>query len=339
MSISTRPSVRRAFSLMEMLVVLLILTVVISIVVPALRHFRDSARKSATQQMMASLATAVGQFRLSNNRLPGYFSPKQMGDPNNAMSGGSFGSISSMESVMLDLAGGVTTDTPAGMGDPCMQGSYSVVEVGPSNDHKVRVDLGRIGAAETGGTGNIKSAYFKPDPKYFARQCTPNQREGIGANDPRGAMPVLVDAWGSPILAWVQDDVPSSLPFSSRDSGTARARFYSASNRCFTSAARLGRIGADQTDADLGSVLGSTHFTPDAQAQSLQGLLGNPAFPGEARGPMVFHSAGRDGIYLGRGERGGKVLTGTGGNSPLATPVGVDYFQEGFFNDFILRAE
>lgn len=317
-------SIRRGFTLIEMLVVLLILTIVISIVIPALQAARNTARKSATNSLMASLATAVGQFKQSQSRLPGYFSPRDMGAGTNT-------TFSGMENLMIDLAGGVTTDAAAGsVTNACDTTVNPVIAVGPGNT-RVNIDVGRIGATEGGTKGAATAGYFRPDPKYFIRQCEPNQRAGSGPTDARSAMPVLVDAWGQPILAWVQDELPSgtSFPLIARDSGT-RARFYWTSNACFTTATGLGKIKQDQTDPTTGSLLGISG-NPSA---SLAGLVGNPAFAGEARSPMVFHSAGVNGVYLGRSERGGKTSGGT-----LTAPVGRDYFQEGDFDDLVVKGE
>jgi prepilin-type N-terminal cleavage/methylation domain-containing protein len=329
----TRPSprtaatLRRAFTLIEMLVVLLILTVVISIVVPALKHFRDAARKSATVQLMSSLSTAVSQFKMSQNRLPGYFSPRDMGSAMNNSN-----AFSGMENLMLDLAGGVTTDPTVSGSDPCDPAQFSVIAVGPT-DTKVNVDIPRIGAAEGAPKGQVSRGYFKPDPKYFVRQCKIDQRDGVtGSNDARLAMPVIVDAWGQPILAWVQDDVPPGAPLVNADSST-RARFYLSSNACFAKAKTLGKLAQNQTDPTTGSLL----FGANSD-NSVAGIVGNPAFANQARGPIVFHSAGSNGIYIGRSERGGKQFNGPGGGT-LPASVGRDYFQEGDFDDFVQKAE
>lgn len=329
--INTRPirpthlpwSIRRGFSLVEMLVVLLILTIVISIVIPTLQAARNSARKSATGSLMASLATAVGQFKQSQSRLPGYYSPRDMGAVSNLGNG-----FSAMENIMIDLAGGVTTDAASGsVANACDTTDNPVIAVGPGTA-KVNIDVGRIGATEGGAKGEAVAGYFRPDPKFFARQCEANQRNPGGPTDARSAMPVLVDAWGQPILAWVQDELPSgtSFPLVANNSGT-RARFYWTSNACFTTATSLGKLKSDQTDATTGSLLG-------APGTSLAGLVGNPAFANEARGQMIFHSAGTNGVYLGRSERGGKASGGT-----LAAPVGRDYFQEGDFDDLVVKGE
>jgi len=322
-------ALRRGFSLIEMLVVLLILTVVISIVVPALRHFRNVARKSATTELMVSLGTAVSQFKLSQGRLPGYFTPVQMGEADNP--------LAALDNMLFDLAGGISTETTSTITDPCNSALNYVVEVGPTSaPKKVKIDTGRIGSAEGGARGNVNRGYFRPDPKYFKRQCAVGQRAPTGLPNEYNVLPSLVDAWGTPVLAWVSDDVPPGFELTSATSAT-RARFYLASNSCFTNASKLGTLQQDQTDVSQGSLL-STLGGADRPAISVEGVVGNPAFSGEARGPVVFHSAGANGIYIGRNERGGKAFTGSG-TSPLRQSLGRDYFQEGDFDDFVTKAE
>ncbi|MEL7485492.1 MAG: prepilin-type N-terminal cleavage/methylation domain-containing protein, partial [Planctomycetota bacterium] len=91
-------SCRRAFSLIELLVVITIIAIVIAITVPAIGAARDLARGTATQSQIQALATAVGSFQTDNERVPGYFNAAQMSDNDDG--------FTSMQNVILDLAGG-----------------------------------------------------------------------------------------------------------------------------------------------------------------------------------------------------------------------------------------
>jgi hypothetical protein len=125
-------------------------------------------------------------------------------------------------------------------------------------------------------------------------------------------LPDVVDAWGNPLLGWMQDDVPGTPPFAARDSST-RGWFYWNSNSGFLKSTMLGKSQLNQrTD----SLLGSDQNAPDLIV-TLRGVLGHPGFPDTtpppnalplaARGKLVLQSAGPNGIYLGVGERGGKI--------------------------------
>lgn len=291
---------RGGFSLVEMLTVLVILAIVIAIVVPALGAARTAARRTATQAMLASLNTAILQFQIDQRRAPGYFSAKDMGGTANRDIG-----FTALDNMMLDLLGGgiVKTTGP------------DIITVGPSSTSTVNVDLTRFGA----GTQTTKG-YFKPDGKMFL--TSPLGRSSTDTtNMPR--LPALVDSFGQPVLAWVQDDSPAVQSFAAVDSGT-RARFYWNSNAGFLKSTALGKLAQSQPDTNntppvSGSLLAST--TDANLSLSLAGFLGNPASfdssdpskPTAARGSVVLHSAGANGVYLGREERGGKVAAGTGG--------------------------
>jgi prepilin-type N-terminal cleavage/methylation domain-containing protein len=309
----------RGFSLLEMLVVMAILVIVMSIVIPALTGARNSARKGATQSVMADVASAVAKFRLDESRAPGYFSPRELGSASNP-------GFTTMDNLILDLAGG---DTPSPANPP------QIITVSLGGATQVNVEVARIGSERT-VKGVTTKGYLALDPKFFVPQNPPNR----GA---LSALPAMVDAWGTPILAWQQDELPptSAAPFASEDSGT-RARFYRVSNKPFLESNKLGRMSTDQTDATTGSLLSNSGAFA---SRTMEALLGNPSFPVDAnanpavpaaaRGPVVLHCAGSDGIYLGRTERGGKQAPATG----VQYRANLDPIDGGAFNDFLVTAQ
>lgn len=311
-------AVRRAFSLLELLVVIAILVIVMSIVIPSLGGVRNAARKSASHQMMASLSTSIGQYNLDLRRLPGYFSAREMGNNTNT-------DFSTMENMLLDLAGGITTENGAGL-----------LTVGPGGQNgTVRVDPLRIGSPTQSASGSISKTYFTPDPKYFTKQNGNGQRANPGqARD----MPVLVDAWGSPILAWRQDVEPSEdRAFAQALSRPNPACFYAQSNEAFLKATSLGKLAVSQVEQSL---LGNDNTS----VTTMGALLGNPSFaypntnpakPSAARAPIVLHSAGINGAYLGKSEQGGKQFQNTG----LPYQPNLDPITGGGFDDFIVTAQ
>ncbi|MFN7022187.1 MAG: type II secretion system protein [Phycisphaerales bacterium] len=316
-------SARRGFSLLELLVVMAILVIVMSIVIPSLGNFRNSARRSASLQLMASLSTAVGQFNLDQRRLPGYFSPREMGNTTNT-------DFSAMENMLIDLSGGQTTDTGTG-----------ILTVGPGGPNgTIRIDPARVGAPTNTATGSVSKAYFVPDPKFFVRQNGAGQR--AQANGPARDNPVIVDAWGSPILAWRQDAEPSDDPafrFARQDSRQGVACFYAQSNAAFLNATSLGRLAINQNESSL-----LAHFDDTRRLNALTALLGNPSFaydninpprPSAARAPIVFHSAGINGAYLGTSERGAKAA----GPQGLRFAPNIDPITGGGFDDVIVTAQ
>lgn len=307
----------RGFSLVEMMVVLLILSVVLGIIIPALGYARNTARKNATSALMTQLATASASFQLDERRLPGYFTARDMGNNANTTTEG----FSAMSNILLDLAGGVVASSGA---------TPDTVQVGPHAGARVYVAPEYIGGS-TQSAGSVSKAYFRPDPKTFT---VVSGKFGTANNT---SLPELVDLFGTPILAWAQDDVPNTNnAFSSADSGT-RARFYWAQNAASLKATTLGRIGGNQT---TDSHLSATNPPSANNIVSMRALLGAPNFadpndatlPSAARAPIVFHSAGYNGVYLGKFERGGKIAGPAG---PVAYSATKDKMED--FDDLIVK--
>lgn len=309
--------VRPGFSLVELLVVLAIIVLVISIIVPALGRVRSAAKKQDTRTRNDELMKAMQLFELDNKRLPGYFTQSEMGMADNVARG-----FSQSQNVMLDLAGGVTTQA-LGTG---------VVSAGPMNDatKRVNVAVNVIGSSGDSGTavGLNKAAYYTPGDKYYKLQDGVYGGERVGVAE-HAQIPEVVDAWGAPVLVWLQNSVASG-PINANNAfaqdqwaiNNVPSRFYWNSNSAMLSGApQIGdkRIRQDNTVPN-GSIL---HASAPGRSISLVGLLGNPGspkanvaadpfptiLPSAARGSFVVHSAGLDGVYLGKLDRGGKRLS------------------------------
>ena len=308
---------QRGFSLIELLVVIFIIIVIVAITIPALGIARKAARKHETQALLNKLGTAVVQFEGDNKRTPGYFSAREMGNPENANTRG----FSGMQNLLLDLSGGVV--------DPATPVTGTVVDVGPlPGPNTVKINHALIGVA----TATSKT-YFAPSRKAFVTQDgTQGSRFGVIEHQ----FPELVDAFGTPILAWVQD--PTAVqPIASVDdfvqvhaglpAAPTPARFYLGSNSAFLTAGPLvGKRGVDQGDR---SMLGTVEWADTHAPQSLTGLVGNPnsplniadtnvqmdaILPSAPRGSVVFHSAGEDGAFLPR-DSGGSPIVKDGGTA------------------------
>jgi prepilin-type N-terminal cleavage/methylation domain-containing protein len=330
-----RVSVRRAFSLVEMLTVIGILVIVMSIIIPAMNSARKTAKMTDTRSTLASLQNAVTSFNTENRRDPGYFSPKQMGSAANAANTGGW---TAMDNIMLDLQGGVVAPN-----------STVGVNMGPGTAGQVRVDLAGFGATHQGQSGAIIKNYFVADAKKMVQQKEAGQRFGTGAGGTAGGgdkdniLPSLVDAFGQPILAWQQDNpnAPMFVDMASppANSQSLGAQFYWNQNAGFLNSAviHLGRSGENQAYVPGGSLLASDNSQQRIK-DTMTALLGNPSaanttvtpvVPTAPRGPIVFHSAGPDGVFVGKGDKGG----GTG--STPYTP-NQDAFNGTRFDDQIM---
>ncbi len=345
----------RAFTLAELMIVLIILGVVLGVVLPSLSATTRSAQRAATTTLMSGLGAAAVSFSTDNQgRNPGYFTAQQMGSTENVDRG-----FAGLMNVMLDLMPGVTTK-PAGV-------DQQVLEVGPGQSVAeggvVNVDLKQLGSAATNDSSSSTRAYYRPDPKYFYSTVDPTQvanaaslanGKQVSTNESHYVIPTLHDAFGQPILGWQQDD-RTAFRFGAVNAGSISptssgepagvARFYWASNACFLKATALGkRLQSQVANGDdvPSSLLGGGR-APTFLEITLEGVLGNPAFPGtisqptRPRGPLVFHSAGANGIYVGSKERGGILARQTNTtDQPLRYVPGQDPFKSGDFDDIIL---
>lgn len=325
---------RRGFSIIELIVVILIIVIIMAILLPALGGARNVARKTQTQALIQQLVAAAGRFEQDHRRLPGYFSPTEMGSPDQFAGAGSGRGMSSMENVMLDLAGGILSPSGGsgggGGGGPTSAPQESDAtmlarNVGPTKDKtsQVTVDTSKIGVSLNGF-----APYFVPDNKFYKPQFK-TVGKGVAQNSApphadtpnkeRAQLPDLLDAFGTPILAWTMDETATQpingvVDFAKTDSGTGRARFYWNSNSCFLSANSVGQKQVNMSDKSL---LGSNINAADRNT-ALVALLGNPGFPidrqqsynnilpSAPRGRFVIHAAGADGVYLGKDEAGAK---------------------------------
>jgi prepilin-type N-terminal cleavage/methylation domain-containing protein len=297
-----------AFSLIELLVVIAIIALVIAIIVPALGGARTAAKKAGTSQLLTQVTDAAMQFSQDNDgRMPGYFLPGEMGDSRNIDSSG--GGFTTMENVLLSLAG---QNAIVDSGEGQLVGPFG----GDANED-VWIDFDLL------GTGN--NVYLQKVKDYL------QVASGQVGSDAHKELPDLVDAFGNPLLAWVEDPTgprePATLAeFATDDSSGDRARSYWASNFGWLTSTSLGKGGKDQNlTGGTGSLLADRTQAEDA----LTAVLGNPNFPipvnyqansvrpKSSRGAFVVHSAGADGVFFGAKDPGARALGVDGSTRPL----------------------
>lgn len=302
--VRARACAGRGFTLVELLIVMLIIGLVISIVLPALGGARSAARNASTKATCNDLSGAIDIFKTDHaDRMPGYFDAMTMARTENATRG-----FTALENALLELSGGVVTT-----------GTNTLV-VGPTAATTVQVDLDLLGADVQGN-----KVYYAPKGRNFVPQDGTENGTQASTEADIQRLPDVVDAWGNPILLWIENDAAVG-PINDADdfarvnsgsSGNDVARFYWASNAGFLASDQLGKSGKSQR---INSLLGSGE--PDARRQSaLVAMLGNPGFrqgttmtyqdvlPSATRGRFAVHSAGPDGVFLGRKDKSGRQYT------------------------------
>lgn len=333
----------RAFSIIELLVVILILGIVMAILFPAFAGARSNARNAASLSLMNNLSTAANQFSTDKRTEPGYFNTNDMADPANGDLSGPGRGFSAMQNMLIDLLGGVADQAAT------VDGS-NIIQVGPRTNLTVKVDTRLLGSSPS----TTNKSYFKVDGSYLAVQDTAEKQPGsIPAHR---LLPTIIDAFGSPVLAWVQNKAPA-VNFAGVNSGTAEtAQFYWGTNATFLHSQQLGKLGKNQAWDQDGtfsrpcSLIGAG-FAPEQIIASLEAILGNPAFPAKLvggntvakpaapRGPIIFHSAGPNGVFVGSSERGGNAARGAPpGSNRIKYSATDDVMRQGEFDDVILRS-
>lgn len=320
-STSHRPAARIAFTLIELLIVIVIIGIVIAITLPALGGARNASKQLASRNLARDLSGAIAQYETDKRRLPGYFGAAEMGGPDNATRG-----FTTLENALLDLTGGMVDET-----------GPSTVTVGPGSSPSltVYVDVDLIGA----GTGD-NAPYFIPTAKNYIAQD--GEVGGMQAGTSPKELPDLVDAFNSPFLLWMENPSAKNarvlepgattgvgVRFTRIHSGSSMndaARFYWNSNAGFLNSEKLGSLGRSQvrSGSDRHSLIGGGVIPKDL-VQSLMGLLGNPSnsnvglsnvaydetLPATARGLFVIQSAGPDGVFVSSRDNGASRLRGS----------------------------
>jgi type II secretory pathway pseudopilin PulG len=327
-AVRTRPSrLSRAFTIVELLIVILIITVVVSIVLPALASVRTTVRKASTRATMSDLSHACDQFKLDQRKQPGYFSAKDMGSTENQTRG-----FTAMQNILLDLAGGIVSAT-----------DLAPVGVWPQSDPNYRYQVGPLAASAVyvvpnriGVSTNSKIYYTPPKQNFVLQDGQAGGTKMVTGNPNHNAIPDLIDSFGNPILAWVEDESAigsiTSVPEFARPDSTNPAHFYWASNAAFLTSSNLGKLARDQnlgpgattwpSNIDLSTPIDGSLLGRADQAGALSAVLGNPSypspfnptdpnsiraiFPTASRGKVVFHSAGPDGYFFRVREKGFK---------------------------------
>jgi prepilin-type N-terminal cleavage/methylation domain-containing protein len=286
----------RAFSLVELLVVIAIIALLIAILVPTLGLVRKAAKKAATQAMLADISRASDSFTVDNRRAPGMIPDSVLYDS----SGSGVRALTAMDNAMMELLGG---------GIRVVRGNTSVLDtVDDAVEIMTDVDTGtQYHASPTlVGEGN----YLEVDGSNLARLGADSRLvpEVQGPWD----MPTLVDNFGAPILYFRRSGARFSSNASQFDLvGDLIGEGYTDKWYWWDTAHAWGSVGTeaqnpsnfDNSDTG-GSWLHYDGSNPDTSAY--MAALEHPSlYEDTPRGSYVIISAGPDNTYFNKSQFGG----------------------------------
>ena len=308
-----RAAGRRGFTLVELLVVIAIIAILVAIALPAFSRVRTQARVSTTQTLMSSINSGVAQYQTDRRRLPGLFGAEEIGSDDNFVGGWkNRPGITSMENALIDLAGGGFSS------------QQELQDAGFAVEDAVEVELNdRIVYIIPSLVGSVsETAYVDLGGDVLVAA------EGQNSNLEGSGIPDVLDAFGTPVMMWAQNEQAGRNASYAQDNTRAneKALFYWASNGSYAmSSFPRGSFNSlnnpPQGVAQYRRSLLSSFLVPGERERvlSIMALTGNRAFPttsseianpgglgggtevlvpAQPRGETVFVSAGPDKIYL-----------------------------------------
>jgi prepilin-type N-terminal cleavage/methylation domain-containing protein len=309
---------RRAFTLVELLVVVGVVALLMGLLLPALGAVIQRAKAAQTRGTMDGFARACDAYFLEFGEQPAavpssvlYFGVTD--NPSDPVVPQNLSKLTQMDNAMLALMGGYRLETDADYAE--YTGTELVFNTTPP--FRIKIDATRMGEGPM-RNGRKYDAFFAPKGNAFGRAGGKLDSATAQPLAPgEGLVPDLVDAWGAPIGYIVQMRTIGPMV----RKGNVAGQFERKQMIAYTGSTALGDRGIDQTDTAKGSVLStySAAGLPSAESRrlTLAQLIRHPGldaagasaasdadrvWSGTARGKYFLFSAGPDGIFFSRSQ-------------------------------------
>jgi prepilin-type N-terminal cleavage/methylation domain-containing protein len=235
---------QRAFTLVELLAVIAIMTLLMGILLPAIGAARDAAKKAKTGSQLNSLGAGCEMFHEEMGKYPRSSGPSPFADTEKYLSGAQW--------LVIQLAG------------PDLRGYVKPITRNDTNDdgviddedwnawYALDSDYPRVGPyINTDGEVVVNAAkYRSKNPR--ADYPAPDQLEETGSGWEGGQVPFFIDSFNYPILYYRANDF-AKKPFTTSDG----VGVYDQSDNGVFTGAPGGNQGRDPTDYDGWDVAGN----------------------------------------------------------------------------------
>lgn len=325
-------TLRRAFTLVELLVVIGIIVLLIGLLLPAIAAVSTAARNSKTDSILTEFAKACEQFQLEHGFYPGLV-PEQALAAQAASNGGAPW-ISSTENALLHLMGGYVLSTDPNY-DPSDGEEFDFSSWG-GPIFVVLEDTALPNRPSEMGSGPVINgkqfpAYYTPGQDEFAIA-----RGQVGERDFQ--LPDVLDAWGTPVvyLKRARTVGPIVGPWDA----TPAPQFVREGANSYLLSAGLGERLANQVpgggtveysmlNASGGASQNASFTAAEWNLMVIlghQGLMtdvGGDIFYSQPRGEFAVISAGEDGTFFSQQE-----FDSTDADNEIPSPAAVKEFDD-----------
>jgi prepilin-type N-terminal cleavage/methylation domain-containing protein len=335
--------IRRAFTLVELLVVVGIIGVLVALLLPALRTVVDRARAVATTTTMRNFAKACDAYRAQFGDLPGAIPDPYLyqGDGDTYVP-----VLSGAQNALLGLMGGFRT--PGDADYASYQGTEHTIAAPGQPPFRIKIDGNAMGEGPV-RDGRRHDAFLTPGAREWNRSSgRVGSTAGVNPN-----LPDLIDAWGQPIIFLKRiraigplvnrpgrpGQFPRTglLPYTLSASLAELAQCQTVADpkrfSVLNTESAGGRSGAEARDLTLGQLIrhaGTGTITATGASSDLERI-----WSGTARGDYFVMSAGPDGIYFSAAQGNGSASAPQGDIvSATANPDGPRVLER--FDDIVI---